>query len=903
MAINQTDTNSLLEQLSIIPTGKRRGRLRIYFGYAAGVGKTCAMLNDAHEAKKDGIDIVAGYIEPHARTETMALLDGLELLPSLVISYKDIVLKEFDLDRAIQRSPDLILVDELAHTNADGCRHKKRYQDVEELLHAGIDVYTTVNVQHIESLNDVVASITDVSVRERIPDSVFDSADQIELVDIEPDDLIDRLNKGKVYQEEQAQRALANFFTKEKLIALREIALRRTADQVNRVAVQNAAQNIVPSKSSSAYTNEHIMVCLSSAPSNARVIRTAARMADAFHGAFTALLVETQGSKEMPDKSKTIVRENLRLAEQLGAQIATVYGEDIPGQIAEYANTSRVSKIVIGRSSHTRKLFAKSNFVDRLTTLAPNLDIYIIPDTQSSYYVRAPRFTKPTELSLADTAKSGIILIVCTLIGFWFNSLGFSEVNIITVYILGVLMTAIVTKGKLYSAVSSVLGVLVFNFFFTEPYFSLQAYDPGYPVTFLVMFLASFITSTLTTRVKEQARQSAQKAYRTEVLLETSRKLQQAKEKADILSETAQQMVKLLDRTVIFYSVQQNTLSEPLVFSKEDKVADPQDYLGTDERAVAEWVYKNNKRAGATTNTLSGSKCLYLAVRAGDTVFAVAAIVMERQAPLEVFEKSLMIAMLGECALALEKEHLNETQKQITIQIQQEQLRANLLRAISHDLRTPLTSISGNAGILMGNSAVINEAQKKGLYTDIYDDSMWLINLVENLLSITRIDNGTVNLNMQPELLEEVIAEALLHINRNSVEHKIETVLDDELLMAKMDSQLIIQIFINIVDNAIKYTPPGSHITISARHEKQMVLVEISDDGLGISEEAKAKLFDMFYTADNIRGDGRRGLGLGLSLCKSIINAHGGTIYVKDNVSHGTVFCFTLQAEEVNYHE
>ncbi len=899
MAIKQTDSASLLEQLSTIPAEKRLGRLRIYFGYAAGVGKTCAMLNDAREAKKDGIDVIAGYIEPHDRPETMALLEGLEILPSLEISYKGVVLKEFDLDNAIRRRPGLILVDELAHTNAEGCRHKKRYQDVEELLRAGIDVYTTINVQHIESLNDVVASITGVSVRERIPDSVFDSANQIELVDIEPDDLIDRLNKGKVYREEQAQRALTNFFTKEKLVALREIALRRTADQVNRISALYSE----PSKDEKPYTNEHILVCLSSAPSSAKVIRAAARMADAFHGALTALFVETPETHELDDKKRLALRENLRLAEQLGAQIATVYGEDIPGQIAEYAKASRVSKIVMGRSSHTRMWFKKFNFVDRLAALAPTLDIYIIPDEQPSYRMRLPKFIKPPEFSPADSAKSIGILVICTLIGFWFYTLGFSIANIIMVYILGVLVNAILTKGRIYSAISSVLSILLFNYFFTEPRFTFQAYDLGYPVTFLVMLAASLITSTLTKRIKEQAHQSAQKAYRTEVLLETSRILQQAKDEADILGETARQMVKLLDRTVIFYSRQSNILSEPLVFPKKNSPVDPQAYLGVDERAVAEWVYKNNKRAGATTNTLSAAKCLYLAVRGGDAVLAVAAIVMDKEAPLEAFEKSLMIAMLGECALALEKERLNEAQKQISIQVQQEQLRANILRAISHDLRTPLTSISGSAGVLMGNSAVLSEEQKKGLYTDIYDDSMWLINLVENLLSITRIDNGTLNLDMQPELLEEVIAEALLHINRNSVEYNIRTVLDDELLMAKMDSRLIIQVLINIVDNAIKYTPPGSHITISARHETQMVLVEISDDGPGISNEVKSKLFDMFYTANNTRGDGRRGLGLGLYLCKSIIDAHGGKIYVKDNIPQGTVFCFTLQAEEVVVHE
>nr|HML48882.1 DUF4118 domain-containing protein [Clostridia bacterium] len=514
----------LLEKLSGMPAGKRRGRLRIYFGYAAGVGKTCAMLNDAHEAQKNGVDVVAGYIEPHARPETAALMDGLEVLPPLEIAYKGIELKEFDLDRAIQRKPELILVDELAHTNAQGCRHKKRYQDVEELLRAGIDVFTTVNVQHIESLNDVVASITGVTVRERIPDSVFDSADQIELTDIDPDDLIERLHKGKVYREEQAERALVNFFIREKLIALREIALRRTADQVNRVAVQTGE----PPKSGGSYANEHILVCLSSAPSNAKVIRTAARMADAFRGAFTALFVETLETQESSDKDKAVMRENLRLAEQLGAQIATVYGEDIPAQIAEYANTSRVSKIVIGRSIRRRRWLGKTSFVDRLTALAPNLDIYIIPDTQSSYRAGGFKFAKVPELSAADALKSLGILILCTLINLWFRYLGFSEANIITVYILGVLLNSLITKGRIYSAVSSILSVLVFNYVFTDPRFSLQATDPGYPVTFLVMLSAALITSTLTKRVKEQARQSAQKAYRTEVLLETSRKLLQA---------------------------------------------------------------------------------------------------------------------------------------------------------------------------------------------------------------------------------------------------------------------------------------------------------------------------------------------------------------------------------------
>ena len=745
----------------------------------------------------------------------------------------------------------------MAHTNAEGCRHKKRYQDVEELLCAGIDVYTTNNVQHIESLNDVVASITGIDVSERIPDSVFDSADQIELVDIEPDELIERLHKGNVYQERSA-RNLPTIFTREKLIALREIALRRAADQVNRISLQNCEQI----QNGGSYANEHILVCLSSVPSDAKVIRTAARMADAFHGTFTALHVE------MPEISaaannQTQINEHLRLAEQLGAQIATVYGEDIPGQIAEYAKVSRVSKIVMGRSNHTNKWFSKPTLVDRLSTLAPNIDIYIIPDSQSSFHLGLPKYTKSVKFSLADSLKTIGIFAACMLIGLWFNSLGFSEANIITVYILGVLINSVVTRGQIYSVISSVVSVLVFDLIFTEPYLQFRVFSGGYPVTLLVMLVSAIITSTLTKRVKEQARQAAQKAYRTEVLLETSHKLQQAGDELEILSETAQQMAKLLDRSIIFYSVQEN----------------------------------------ATTDTLSAAKCLYLAVRGKDRVFAVSGIVMEKEARLGVFEKSLVIAMLGECGLALEKEWLNETKKQITMQAQQEQLRTNLLRGISHDLRTPLTSILGNAGILVSNSEILNEEQKTGLYTDIYDDATWLIKLVENLLSITRIDNGTMNLDLQPELLDEVIEEALLHVSRRSAEHVIETILGDELLMAKMDSRLIVQVIINIVDNAVKYTPAGSHITISAKKDGQFARIEITDDGPGISDAAKTKLFDMFFTADNISADGRRGLGLGLTLCKSIITAHGGTIYVKDNTPQGTVLGFTLLAEEVDVHE
>ncbi|MEG2421579.1 MAG: histidine kinase, partial [Oscillospiraceae bacterium] len=430
MEENRPNPNVLLRTLA--EETSTRGRLKIFFGYAAGVGKTFAMLSAAHEAKNEGIDVVCGYIEPHTRPETMALVEGLESLPTMAITHKNIVLKELDLDGALRRHPQLLLVDELAHTNPEGCRHRKRYGDIEELLTAGIDVYTTVNVQHIESLNDLVASITGVTVRERVPDSVFDTASQVEVVDIEPDDLIERLNKGKIYREKQAQKALDHFFTRDNLAALREIALRRTADRLNREKEHSGEER--------PRTDEHILICLSSSPSNAKVIRAGARLCEAFHGRFTALFVETPGTRELSEENRKRLRENLRLAEQLGAQIATVYGDDVPAQIAGYASASAVSKIILGRSNNKKSLFRRNKtLVEQLTAAAPSLDIYIIPDTLPPFRKKRAKYT-PEPFSLGDALKTVAILALCTVIGALFVSLGFRDTNVITIYILGVLI-------------------------------------------------------------------------------------------------------------------------------------------------------------------------------------------------------------------------------------------------------------------------------------------------------------------------------------------------------------------------------------------------------------------------------------------------------------------------------
>ncbi|MEG1857838.1 MAG: DUF4118 domain-containing protein, partial [Pseudoflavonifractor sp.] len=522
------------------------------------------------------------------------------------------------------------------------------------------------------------------------------------------------------------------------------------------------------------------------------------------------------------------------------------------------------------------------------------------PDTLPPYHKKRAKY-RPEPFSAADALKTLGILALCTVLGYLFVYLGFTDTNVITAYVLGVLVIALVTNGRIYSGVASVLSVVIFNFCFTSPYFTLQFYDPSYFVTFVITFLSAFLTSSLTIQVKRQAKQESEKSYRTAVLLETNQKLQRARSQEKICRAAAEQMVKLLDRTVLVYAVANGTLQPPAFFphAEEDEEAP---LITPAEQGVAQWVYKNHKHAGAGTDTLPGAQCLYMAVRSPSEVFAVVAISMGHQR-LEAFEKNLLVALLGEFALALEMEGLDEDKKQVEVKAQQEQLRANLLRAISHDLRTPLTSISGNAGVLIASGEVLSDDRRQRLYTDIYDDSMWLINLVENLLAVTRIENGAMDLHMEPELWSEVISEAMSHMDRKSAEHEISVTVRDDLLMSRMDVRLMVQVLLNLLGNAIEYTPRGSHIVVSALRQGRDAVVTVTDDGPGIPDEAKEKLFTMFYTAGNTRGDGRRGLGLGLSLCRSIVEAHGGTITAADNRPRGTVFELRFKAEEEFAHE
>lgn len=870
-------------------TGRKQGKLTIFASYFSGAGKSYAMLESAREAKQAGLDVAIGILSDSQWPKTTALAETFEVLPCKKVARDGHIADEIDLDACLQRHPQLIVIEDLSHWNADACRHMKRYQDIEELRKAGIDVYTTLDIYHIESIQDTVFSILGTSVPERIPDRVFDQADQVQFIDLEPQRLRQRLMDGH-------KETLLEGCSLSQLSALREVGLRRCADR---------AALYTHEKMQTEYrTHEHILVCLSSAPSNEKIIRTAARMAGAFRCGFTALFVETKAFQWMNARDKQRLQGNMRLAQQLGASIETVYGDDVAYQIAEFSRLSGVTKIVLGRSGIPRRLLLrKPSLTERLIELTPELDIHIIPD----HGVNRLLDTKHREvmhmpsISVLDLLKSAGILILVTLIGLLFYNFGFTEANIITLYILGVMLISVYTRSSICSFVASIASVLTFNFLFTVPRFTLQAYDSEYPITFLVMFLASLLTGSLASKLKSHAKRSAQVAWRTKLLFETSQNLQRAHTQEEIISVTAKQLLKIFQRDIVVYSIDEKGLLEPEIFLV-DGAASPQRYTTAKEREVARWVLSNNKRAGAGTETLPDARCTYLSIRTGERVYGVVGIAASDK-PLDSFESSILLSVLGECALALENQKNVEEKEAAAVLAKNEQLRANLLRSISHDLRTPLTSISGNASNLLSNGPLFDAKTKEQMYADIYDDAMWLINLVENLLSVSRLEQGRMNLHLTTELMDEVVAEALRHINRKRAEYHFHVQSSDDYLLAQMDAKLIVQVLINILDNAMKYTPPGSDIEIGWKQEGKFIYISVADNGPGIPDQAKPHIFDMFYSASNQIADSRRSMGLGLALCKSIVNAHGGEIMVSDHKPHGSIFTFSVPAGEVELHE
>lgn len=625
----------------------RNGKLTIFFGYCAGVGKTFSMLNTAHQKSVEGVDVVIGYIESHDRPDTQNLTYGLEKIPTKEVLYKGHHFYEFDLDKALDRHPQLILVDELAHTNAPTSRHKKRYSDIEELLRAGIDVYITVNVQHIESLHDVVESITKVKVNERIPDYIFNDADDVRLIDIDINDLIERLKQGKIYSKTQAKRALENFFIKDNLIALREISLRKCADRINLYAKDENKQ----------FLKEKILVCLGTSPTNQKVIRTASKMAQAFHGEFTALYVENSDSQELDSKAFQQLKKNISLAKELQANIVSTYGDDIAYQISQYAKTAGVSKLVLGRSYQKKSIFNKPTIVDKLTKLSPNLDIYIIPDNNSSKQNLNSlkyQYQNSLKFSTRDSCISISTLLIITILAYLAQIAGFDITTIILLYVLSSCIIGSLTLLSIYSFVIPFINVCLINYLFIDPKYSLEIISSEYVVVLIVMIVVSFIINVLNFKLKKEKNSASLRAYSMEVLLETSQKLQQAKTYNDIMKETCVQLNKWLKRIIIFYPVNRKMLDKPYIYNPNNLLDDSNIFLTEKERTVAKWVYINNKNAGPTTSTLQEAKALYLSIRRNDKIYGVIGIDMISNKTLSQYEKNLIKTILNEVSLAMD---------------------------------------------------------------------------------------------------------------------------------------------------------------------------------------------------------------------------------------------------------
>jgi two-component system sensor histidine kinase KdpD len=873
---------------------KRKGKLKIFFGYAAGVGKTYTMLREAHDLKESGKDVVIGYIEPHSRPGTISLLSGIETIGVKKVLYKGIKLREFDLDNALKRKPQIILVDELAHTNVNGQRYKKRWQDIDELLNAGIDVYTTLNVQHIESLNDVVATITRITVRETIPDKVFDEADKVELIDIEPEELLKRFSDGKIYSKEQAKKAFNNFFTKNNLYALREIALRRTAD---RVSYEVESARLSKGQITVMPTSDQILACISASPSSLRVIRTAARFAEAFHTKWIVLYVETSKFQKMSVDDKERLSSYINLAEQLGGEVVTTYGDDVAMEITEYANFRNITKIIIGKNNkRTSKIlhFYAKDLVDKLMNSNSYIDVYVIPNATSEN--RKVKLKLDTNIKFTmlpqDMLKAFFILCSVTIVSKIFDIFGFAETNMIMVYILGVIIVYMITTGYLVGLISSIVGVISFNFFFTEPRYSLEFYDKSYFATFPIMLIVAIIIGTLTNRIQTEVRKSSEREKLTQTLYRISQKLLSATSSADVVGVGIKYISRLIGRTVICYIWENEKFSAPFIYNSHRAESD-NSILEKEEQAAAQWTFINKKESGSGTDTFYGAKGYYMPIKGQKNTLGVIGVSC-KNGKLDPEQKFIFETVTSQMSIALEREIFSKEQAASKIEIERERLRSNLLRSISHDLRSPLAGIKGAVSTILENGEFISKETENELLKGIYDDTEWLIRLVENLLSMTRLDEGKIELGKNIEAAEEVVYEAVQRSSKYFKNHKIKVNVPDNLILVPMDGSLIEQVIINLIDNAVKYSPNQSLIIVNVYEKNKDVIFEVIDNGTGIPKEILPHIFDRFFTDGNKVSDSRRGVGLGLAICKSIVEAHGGRINVINKKHGGAIFRFNI---------
>ncbi|SDJ58572.1 two-component system, OmpR family, sensor histidine kinase KdpD [Paraburkholderia steynii] len=910
--MSRPDPDELLDKLQREEEKRQRGKLKIFFGASAGVGKTYAMLQAARRRKEENIDVVVGIAETHGRNETAALLKDLDVLPLARIEYRGRLLGEFDLDAALERKPQLILVDELAHSNVQGARHAKRWQDVYELLDAGIDVYTTVNVQHLESLNDVVGQITGIRVWETVPDRVFDRADEVTLVDLPAEELLDRLRDGKVYMPQQAERAVRNFFRKGNLIALRELALRRTADRVDaqmrEYRADRSIQRIWQAR-------ERLLVCVGPGPEAPLLVRAAARLAASLKADWIAVYVETPKLQRLSDARRERTLDALKLAAELGAETGTLAGADAVSTLIGYARVRNVSKLIAGGSSATGLVrWLRRPFGERLAERASDLDLTLIRASndeagttrerradeegrawRDALIAARDRRSPPRNYAWAVAICAGVTLIASQLID------RIDLANLVMLYLLGVIFTA-VKLGRGPGVMLSFLSVAAFDFFFVPPRMSLSVSDTQYLLTFLGMLLTSLVIGHLTSSLRHEASVARRREQRTGAMYAMARELAAAL--------TTEQIVGIGSRHVSeVFRARVAMLLPDSADQVKQKVDDPDEAIMLEAASldvdVGQWVYDQQKPAGHGTDTLPAAKALYLPLRAPMRTRGVLAVAMQDEHELDVPEQQRMLdAFAAQIALALERVHYVDIARDALVNMESERLRNSLLSAISHDLRTPLTAIVGFSSMLAGQPRDASNAAQGELVDAIHEEALRMTGIVTNLLDMARLQAGSLKLNRQWSLLEETVGSALRDCRRTLARHPVQVSLPADLPLLQLDAVLLERLFANLFENAAKYVPPDTPLTIGAQrideNGKPFVRVTVDDTGPGLPPGMEARIFEKFTRGE--KESAKPGIGLGLAICRAIAEAHGGRIGAANRVAadgriEGARFWFTLPIE------
>lgn len=879
---DRPDPERLLARIQKAESLRTRGRRRVFLGAAAGVGKTYAMLEQARLRRAQGVDVVVGWVDTHGRRETEALLEGLEVLPARSYEYRGTTLREFDLDAALTRKPQVLLLDELAHTNAPGSRHAKRWQDAEELLDAGIDVYTAVNIQHLENLNDIVTQTTGVAVRETVPDRFLDEADEIELIDITPDDLLERLKEGKVYVPAQAERAMRGFFTRGNLMALRELALRRAAERVDaELRTYKDDQEI----GTVWPVSERLLVCVSASPSAARVVRSAARMAAGLRAAWIVAYVERPGDPRQSDEDRARISRTFRLAEQLGAETVTLTGLDVSAELLAHARAQNVTKIVVGKPAGSwwrYRLFGSA--LDKLIRGSDEIDVYVIrgeKDEERAPAVPRLRRRSPIRSYLWGVLAVSVATGICRLM---FHQ--FAPANLIMVYLLEVAFVA-AALGRGPSLLASLLSVAAFDFFFVPPHLTFAVSDGEYFVTFGVMLIVALLISTAAVRLRDQAETHRRRQERTAALYRMSREFAQTGTIAEAVASVETHWGEVFEGEVwVLLPTAQGHLEQTEGITSSFPL-DPK------ERAVAQWAHEHGQMAGLGTMTLSGANTMSIPLRTARGGVGVICLFPEGGNRSLTPEKlDLLDTFANQTAVVIERALLAREAHDAKIRVEAEKLRNLLLSSVSHDLRTPLATITGAASSLLEAEGLLQTETRGELMQSILDEAERLNRLLGNLLSMTRLESGGVSLQMEWQPLEEVVGASLNDVEKILHGRPVSVRIPDHLPLVLIDAALMEQVLVNLLENAIKYTAEGTMIEVTARTDDGQVVVEVADRGPGLPEGDEERIFEKFYRG--VHAGDRGGVGLGMSICRGIVEAHGGKIWAVNRDGGGAAFCFTI---------